>query len=1208
MASQTLETLIRINGQVGSGFYQIGSTLTSLGIEIDRISQKLINFGKESVTVYRDYEKSMADARVALSTTYGHSTKELNDVMAELHVSATEWAATTKFHTNDVANAISEAAHAGWDLEQIMTGLPAAMQLAQAGGLDLSEAVNYIVKSTSAAGVEFGDMADFIDLWAFSANSSASTIGEFGEAMLKMGSTMRFAGNTEELMTLLAVTANAGTVGSMAGTLIRNSILRLVAPTKNARSAMADLGATSEETGALLEDEALAAANAELAAHGFSAFDEDGQMKHILDIYREMYVALGEIAGGYDNIGRNEKALGILSAIFPTRTITEALTLLNGAAEGYDGLYEAMMGGDATGYGQYAAATMMDTLDGKIEIFESKVERLQQLVGEELSGQVEAAAGFMGQIVDNLAAMDEEKFSALVQGLEVIALAGPGLIGAGIAFRIIGTLLNPAGAVVLGLTALTAAAAAIKELEEADFKDNFGNMELDTESIKSYVQTIGEDFKNAWTEVDNFKNALDNAVTSYESASSTFSAKIFQDMLTGATLTEDEKSVLMTLGEQMYTAVQAGVANSTAESLGYWQVLFGGADAAAADPAFQEIYSLIDTQYMNSITEIETISRDMRQAMLNAFEDNEITEEEYQTMLGYMRSYNEAMARAAAEAQAEEDYIKTQRWLQKAQTASLDEIQELANTATSERDQLLADEQERFETEYFSLQYRGEDAETLSRTRALHDQRQQRINAAYDNFLYTLWDSQLRQSGQAGNYETLMEYAGQYLSGMMSADAINAMIGEQMGGSIYAGASGYTGPGSTLTNSDRAQLGRLMGYIISSMGGNEGVESRIAHYEETGQEVMAEQLRMLYAMEQLINNFGTSEVLDNPILTLLNPANNYTNSNIRGTDPGQTAVGANRSAAEAALGTGAYSQALRELEALRAEYETLSAEADAAKERLENNKNDWSYGIWGGRTHDEALVYGTATQQGAQARLDAMQDEILALESLVEDLKGGQGLMTQGYQGPPIVVPITPKVEGEDSMTALQEQGVTVDVGANDTELQATIDGADGQTLVEYLRGNATDLHMTIMDEDGQTLTEIVKGNVTDLDRAIRQYQGRVITVNIAGAKLFAEGGRATDASIFGEDGPEWAIPEEHSARTASLLDAARAASGFTWEELLTRNGGLNAGGGQTTIIYSPTINATDAGGLERVLRDDKRRLEKWFEEKTMRDGAEVYA
>ena len=184
-----------------------------------------------------------------------------------------------------------------------------------------------------------------------------------------------------------------------------------------------------------------------------------------------------------------------------------------------------------------------------------------------------------------------------------------------------------------------------------------------------------------------------------------------------------------------------------------------------------------------------------------------------------------------------------------------------------------------------------------------------------------------------------------------------------------------------------------------------------------------------------------------------------------------------------------------------------------------------------------------------------------------------------------------------------------MDVGADDTQLQATIDGADGQTLLEYLNGDATDLHMVIMGEDGKVLTEIVNGNTSALAAAIASYNGRTITVNIAGKKLFAEGGRATSASIFGEAGPEWAIPEEHSERTAELLDAARAASGFTWPDILARFGGLNADANHapTTIVYSPTINAADATGVEQVLQEDKKRLDKWFEEKKMRDAVEVY-
>ena len=108
----------------------------------------------------------------------------------------------------------------------------------------------------------------------------------------------------------------------------------------------------------------------------------------------------------------------------------------------------------------------------------------------------------------------------------------------------------------------------------------------------------------------------------------------------------------------------------------------------------------------------------------------------------------------------------------------------------------------------------------------------------------------------------------------------------------------------------------------------------------------------------------------------------------------------------------------------------------------------------------------------------------------------------------------------------------------------------------------------------------------------------------------FAEGGRATEASIFGEDGAEWAIPEEHSQRTAELLNAAREASGFTWPDILARFGGMNANAANspTTLVYSPTINAQDATGVDQILREDKKRLEKWFESKKMHDEMEVYA
>ena len=1227
MASQNLQTNIVINARTGNGFSQVGNTLTELGSMINGVSQQLINFGKESVTVYRNYEKSMADAEVALSTTYGRGTRELRDVMSQLDVAATNWAATTIFHTNDVGNAIAEAAHAGWNLDQIMSGLPAAMQLAQAGSIDLSDAVNYIVKATSAAGVEFDEVGHFIDLWAFAANSSATNIDEMGEAMLRMGSTMRFAGSTEELMTLIAVTANAGATGSEAGTMIRNSMMRLIAPTDKAKKAMAQLGATSDETAALLDDASLAAANAELAAHGFSAFYQDGpkqgQMKNVLDIYRELYVALGDIAGGYENIDRNGAALSVLSSIFPTRTITEALTLLRGAAEGYDGLYEAMKGGDAAGYGEYAATTMMDTLDGQIETFESKVERLKQLVGEELSGQVEQVLGSVGGIVDKIAELPEDQFSALVTGLEVIAAAGPGLLLAGGAFRLIGTLLTPAGGIGLGLVALTAAAAAIKQLEEADFSSNFGNLELDTQGIQTYVQGLGADFKEAYTQVDNLGKALDTAVQNYQTASTTFSSTLFTDMITHAQLGEEEIAKLESLGQDMFLAVQGAISSSAAASMSYWNTLFGGEGEAEYDPAYQRIIELTNEAYTNAMAEAEGIGQGLRDAMTAAFEDGEVSDEEYQKILKYMQAYNDAIARAAAEAQSEEDFIKMGKWLHQAQTASLDEIKEIGQSAQTERDQILADQEDRYLTERFRLEYRGADAETLARTDALYQRQRMQVETQYDEFLFTLWDSQLRQSGQAANYNTLMGYAQQYMSGQLTGDAINNMLREQMGKSMYAGDSGW----GDLKGTDRAQLGRLMGYMIGSMGGGEGVAERIAYYESIGNADMAGRLRQMYAMEQLVNNFGESMTLDKPAWDILNLAADFTTSNVRSSDPVNLPLQMNKTGAETAIfGSAELAKTYTELLTLRQKQTTLAADIQEAEQWASKARTTSSGAVVSndflGRDLDALsklygnYAFGKYSGGGLYDQAEEVEAAIAAAEARIAELQTQAQNLTPGFDQnavnnmPPVVIPIQPKQSGEDSMTSLQDQGVTVEVGADSTELQATIEAEDGQTLTEYLNGDAEDLHLTIWAEDGQLLTENVTGNASQLAAIINSYNGRTITVNIAGKKLFASGGRATSASIFGEDGPEWAIPEAHTERTAALLNAAREASGFTWPDLMERFGGLNANPGNrpTTIVYSPTINAQDATGVEQVLRNDKERLDKWFEEKKMHDEVEVYS
>ena len=335
--------------------------------------------------------------------------------------------------------------------------------------------------------------------------------------------------------------------------------------------------------------------------------------------------------------------------------------------------------------------------------------------------------------------------------------------------------------------------------------------------------------------------------------------------------------------------------------------------------------------------------------------------------------------------------------------------------------------------------------------------------------------------------------------------------------------------------------------------------------------------------------------------------------------------------------------------------EDARAQNEALRERDGMTDLAWDYladAMKSGYTFDfENLMSGNVTDTGFQSGIQSITERLsevydLAAVEVPEAFSGGirdyaaawrlmfdESINAEDYRLPvepqvdteqveqqlgemKVPVEIQPRQAGE-GLSDLEGQGVEVSVDGDTTELTATINAEDGKNLLEYVSGDATELSMTIYDQDGQTLTENVTGDASELEDIIASYNGRIITVqlhtrNTTGKddkKKYAEGGRATEASIFGEAGPEWAIPEEHSQRTAQLLNSAREASGFTWDELLSRNGGLNAGGGSSrTLVYSPTIYANDATGVEAKLSEDKARLEKMLRERDMRDDIEVYA
>lgn len=1256
MAQKTLNAFVVIGGRVDNSFGQIGTALINMGSTVDEVSQKLLDFGKESLNVYKDYEYNMTEMETVWGTngTFAKGSRELQSAMADMRNMAAEWARTNIFHTNDISNAMVEAAHAGWDYQQMLEGVPAAMAMAQAGGMDLSVAMNYVLKAQKDFGWEFDDLVKRMDQWIYAANKSAGTTSEFGETFLRLGSTVRFASDTEELLALTKVMHDMGTTGSAAGTLIRTSLMKIYAPSGKASKVLEQLGVSAQEINdmGIMEDRGLLQALNELEAHGFSAFDSvTGQAKPVLQTYSELGQALVDISGYtqmadesqqdfYERVLKNQKVMGIMSEVFGIRGIQGSMNILMSLQEATQ-MYNDLSNDAAEGTTDYVRKMMNNTLYGSTELFLSQVEELHRRTGEELAEDWKKIQGFVGGIVDSLNTMDDEKFGAMVDGLKTIALAGGTMIAAGSIMRFLGLLATAPGIISLITVGAGAMVSTLNSLKEAEMENLFGDMPLDMKTLNEYVVQLGEDYNTAFERVSNFAGALNTATENYKTASATFSSDLLSAMLTKKEFTPEEKQAFEQMGIDIYEQVLASINSSSDMAAEFWNTLYGGDGVAVADPKYQKILDLLNAGTEDAIAQAGGVAERLKKAMVKGFEEG-FTPEDYDAILGMFREYNDLIARAQNEALTEEQFIQQEKWLHQAQTASLGDIQELAKTVTEQRDTQLAEFEDRYLTERSRLKYYAkqsgmtdEEAEAYVATTGVDEQYGQwrsKFASNYDEFLVTLWESQTRQGDLRGAYDSLGQYADLYTSGQLSADTILNLLTQEMGGSVFSG-SGYS------DSNTRAQLGKVMGYMIASLGGEQAVAERASYYEQAGNADMANQFKRILAMEQLVNGFSKILMTERPAWDFLKLTGDFATSAQDNEGAwsafikNQTAE-QNRAMLEALFGSNSYTldmarntvERLNGKGGLQGFFETIGA--------VLNGGDRWElpgYNI----SQDSAREFERMKEALAQVYdLEQVYSEMMARDKtgyLTSDngyrdyfavydlLYGTAGVNPSQYrQG----------AEPEPNTSGYIIEGAADAASAAFTEAQGTLDALGSVSSGSEVTGGAAAAGAAFQEAQEYADAHPIlfaasySGGVSGGGQFNYTFAAED---NLSQYKVRAKGGRGTEPSIFAEAGiPEWFIPEEHTKNTAQLILGAAYGSGFDLVELAELSGArmfaeggttgttlqwgdmLGASGGGASdegsgssiqVQYSPVIHADNAQGVERALQEDKKRFEKWIED-----------
>ena len=317
----------------------------------------------EAVKVGASFEQSMSKVQAISGAT--------GDELEALKQAAKNMGASTSKTASESADALSYMALAGWKTEEMLTGLEPILRASEAGEMDLATCSDLVTDSMSAMGVSVNDLSHYLDVVAAAQSNSNTSMQQLLEAFVECGgSAHNFGLNVEDLSTVLGVMANRGIKGSEAGTALNSIFVNMLGSTKRTAEAMDTLG--------------------------LSLYDQDGKMKDMTEVLKEMGNAL--------ETATDEQRNNLEAMLGGKTQITALQAMVNGLNGEYDALSETLYNCD--GALMNTAKTMQDNLTGKVTEMQSALEGLginvYDYLEEPLKSAVQAATEEIGNLSESV--------------------------------------------------------------------------------------------------------------------------------------------------------------------------------------------------------------------------------------------------------------------------------------------------------------------------------------------------------------------------------------------------------------------------------------------------------------------------------------------------------------------------------------------------------------------------------------------------------------------------------------------------------------------------------------------------------------------------------------------------------------------------------------------------------------------------------------
>ena len=454
--AQQLEALHTRQAEVASGAQTFGDQAANA---IETVGQAVAAagianaFGEikdgflQAVNVSRDFSASMSNVE-ALS---GASASEI----AALNAQAKELGATTQFTAKQSADAMGYMAMAGWNPEQMMSGMDGVLSAAAASGEDLAMVSDIVTDSMSAFQMGAEETGHFSDVLAAAAANANTSIGIMGETFKGSASVAGALGySIEDVAVATGLMANVGVKGSIANTALRNTFNGLLG-------------------GVTLTGKAF-------GEYEYTAIKANGSMKSLGD-------TINELRGYFEQMTESERVLNA-QEIAGERGYNGLLGVLMASEESYENLTEKI--NNCEGAAARMAKIKMDNLHGDILLAESAWEGFQIAVGEKATPamrmfyqvQADVLSG-MGELVDAHPALAQgimtttglflgattavTGLSAAIKVFKALDVASLFMGPAGLALKIGAGVAVAAGGVVALTSAYREQVPSVRELTEA---------------------------------------------------------------------------------------------------------------------------------------------------------------------------------------------------------------------------------------------------------------------------------------------------------------------------------------------------------------------------------------------------------------------------------------------------------------------------------------------------------------------------------------------------------------------------------------------------------------------------------------------------------------------------------------------------------------------------------------------------------------------